>query len=73
MKRIDNKIELNKLKNLFELAIFEPFEIWIKESIENIKIQAIQSDGEKNFREFKGQYTALNSLLTDIEIIKNMK
>ncbi len=73
MKRIDNKIELNKLKNLFELAIFEPFEIWIKDSIEELKSKAIQSDGEKMFREFKGQYIALNSLLTDIEIIKKMK
>ena len=73
MKRIDNKIELNNLKSLFELAIFEPFEDWIKNSIEEIKTQAIQSEDQKYFREFKGQYIALNSLLTNIEVIKNMK
>ena len=73
MKRIEDKIELNKLKNLFELAIFEPFEDWIRDSLEELKSKAIQSDGEKYFREFKGQYVALNSLLTNIEVIKNMK
>ena len=73
MKKIEDKIMLSNLKILFESkGLFEPFESWVKKTLEDQKNQLLVMEKE-NVEYHRGRAAMLQELLQEIQTIKNLK